>query len=150
VKNQKKSLNQLEYFTLDDIKKIKKDDKYCIDTYDLRDEMYQLNITKTYHPDYDKSKLILSHKSELEGIFIDNGKLGICGNDNYYIIGNNLKLIKKIFTFDIIKKAGIFTKYRQNFLDTDFLTYIPDLRKLGYVDITEEEFNNLIGLSKNT
>ena len=35
-----------------------------------RTKEYQLNITKTYHPDYDKNKLILSHKASLEGIFI--------------------------------------------------------------------------------
>jgi hypothetical protein len=148
-KNRNKLKNELKYITLDDIKKIKKDDKYCIDTYDTKDEMYQLNITKTYHPDYDKKKLILSHKSELKGIFIDDGKLGICGTHNYYITGNNLKLINKIFTFDIIKKAGLFTKYGQNFLDADFLTYVPHLRKLGYIDIKEEDFNNLIGLSND-
>ena len=132
--------------SIDDIKKIKETDKYCIDTYDLRDKKYKLNITKSYHPDYNKRKLILSHKSELAGIFIDSGKLGICGNDNYYILGNNLTLIKKILSFDIIKKASIYTKYRQNFLDTDFFTYVPDLRKMGYTNITEDEFNKLIGI----
>ena len=143
-KNQQKKLNELKYMSIDDIKKIKETDKYCIDTYDLRDKQYQLNITKSYHPDYNKRKLILSHKSELVGIFIDSGKLGICGNNNYYILGNNLTLITKILSFDIIKKASIFTKYGQNFLDTDFFTYVPDLRKLGYTNITEDEFNKLI------
>ena len=143
-KNQEKKLNELKYMSIDDIKKIKETDKYCIDTYDLRDKQYQLNITKSYHPDYNKTKLILCHKSELAGIFIDSGKLGICGNNNYYITGDNLTLIKKMLSFDIIKKAGIFTKYGQNFLDTDFFTYVPDLRKLGYTDITEDEFNKLI------
>jgi 16S rRNA G966 N2-methylase RsmD len=147
IKNQKKELNELKYMSIDDIKKIKETNKYCIDTYELKDKQYQLNITKSYHPDYSKRKLILSHKSELEGIFIDSGKLGICGTHNYYILGNNLTLIKKILSFDIIKKAGIFTKYGQNFLDTDFFTYVPDLRKLGYTNITEDEFNKLIGIS---
>lgn len=146
-KNQEKKLNELKYMSIYDIKKIKETDKYCIDTYDLRDKQYQLNITKSYHPDYNKRKLILSHKSELEGIFIDSGKLGICGTHNYYITGNNLTLIKKILNFDIIKKASIYTKYGQNFLDTDFFTYVPDLRKLGYTNITEDEFNKLIGIS---
>ena len=141
-----KDLNELKCMSIDDIKKIKETDKYCIDTYDLRDKKYKLNITKSYHPDYNKRKLILSHKSELAGIFIDSGKLGICGNDNYYILGNNLTLIKKILSFDIIKKASIYTKYRQNFLDTDFFTYVPDLRKMGYTNITEDEFNKLIGI----
>ena len=145
-KHQKKVLNELIYMSIDDIKNIKETDKYCIDTYDLRDKQYQLNITKSYHPDYNKNKLILSHKSELAGIFIDSGKLGICGTHNYYITDNNLTLIKKILSFDIIKKASIYTKYGQNFLDTDFFTYVPDLRKLGYTDITEDEFNKLIGI----
>jgi hypothetical protein len=143
-KNQQKKLNQLKYMSIDDIKEIKETDKYSIDTYDLRDKQYQLNITKSYHPDYNNQKLILCHKSELVGIFIDSGKLGICGNNNYYITGNNLTLIEKILSFDIIKKAGIYTKYGQNFLDTDFFTYVPDLRKLGYTNITEDDFNKLI------
>jgi hypothetical protein len=147
LKKLKKEKNQLIYKTLEEIRKIKAEDKYCIDTYvDDKDKEYQLNITKTYHPDYDKIKLILSHKASLEGIFIDKGKLGICGTHNYYILGNNLELIKKILTFEIIKKASMFTKYGQNLLDTDFFTYVPDLRKLGYTDITEDEFNKLIGL----
>jgi hypothetical protein len=146
IKKRKTEENQLKYMTLDELQLVKAEDKYCIDTYDLTDKKYQLNITKNYLPDYDKKKIILSHKAELEGIFIDNGKLGVCGNDNYYILGNNLKLIEKIFTFNIIKKASIFTKYRQNFLDTDFFNYVPDLRKLGYKDITEQEFNKLIGI----
>jgi hypothetical protein len=40
----------------------------------------------------------------------------------------------------------MFTKYGQNLLDTDFFTYVPDLRKLGYTDITEDEFNKLISI----
>ena len=147
LKKLKKKKNQLIYKTLEEIIKIKAEDKYCIDTYvDDKDKEYQLNITKTYHPDYDKIKLILSHKASLEGIFIDKGKLGICGTHNYYILGNNLELIKKILKFEIIKKASMFTKYGQNLLDTDFFTYVPDLRKLGYTDITEDEFNKLISI----
>jgi hypothetical protein len=143
-KDSNKKRNQLKYKTLEELRKIKADDKYCIDTY--ADNEYQLNITTRYHPDFDKHKIILSHKSELEGIFIDKGRLGICGTHNYYIMGNNLELIKKILTFEIIKKASKYTKYGQNFLDTDFFNYVPDLRKLGYKDITEDEFNKLIGI----
>jgi hypothetical protein len=143
-KDSNKKRNQLKYKTLEELRKIKADDKYCIDTY--ADNEYQLNITKRYHPDFDKHKIILSHKSELEGIFIDKGRLGICGTHNYYIMGNNLELIKKILTFEIIKKASKYTKYGQNFLDTDFFNYVPDLRKLGHNDITEDDFNKLIGI----
>ena len=69
-----------------------------------------------------------------------------CINCLYKIPSTRLELIKKILKFEIIKKASMFTKYGQNLLDTDFFTYVPDLRKLGYTDITEDEFNKLISI----
>jgi hypothetical protein len=86
-KSYEKHKNQLIYMTRDDIKKIKADEKYSIDTYEARYNTYQLNKTKDYHPDYNKPKLILCHKAGIKGAFIDDGTLGICGNNNYYILG---------------------------------------------------------------
>ena len=134
-------------------KDYKLDDNFCIDTYILNEG---IKINKSYdrHIDADKIKLIIPHKSSLNGIFIDNGRLGICGNDNYYILGNNkyLKIIKKIMSFKLILIASLFTKSRQNYLDTDIFLYIPDLTKLPngnkYLDITEDKFYKLIGLSQ--
>jgi hypothetical protein len=40
-----------------------------------------------------------------------------------------------------------FTKYRQDFLEKEVYTYLPDIRKLGITDITEDEFYKLIGLT---
>ena len=42
-----------------------------------------------------------------------------------------------------------FTKYRQDFLEKEVYTYLPDIRKLGIVDITEDEFYKLIGLTRH-
>ena len=36
-----------------------------------------------------------------------------------------------------------------DFLNKESFEYIPDIRKLGIKDITEEEFYKLIGLDKN-
>jgi hypothetical protein len=41
-----------------------------------------------------------------------------------------------------------FTKYRQDFLDNEAFKYLPDIRKLGIADITEDEFYELIGLTR--
>lgn len=40
-----------------------------------------------------------------------------------------------------------YTKYRQDFLENEAFTYLPDIRKLGIDDIEETQFYNLIGLS---
>ena len=42
-----------------------------------------------------------------------------------------------------------FTKYRQDFLEKEVYTYLPDLRKLGIKDIDEIQFYKLIGLTQD-
>jgi hypothetical protein len=42
-----------------------------------------------------------------------------------------------------------FTKYRQDFLEKEVFTYLPDIRKLGITDIDEIYFYKLIGLTQN-
>jgi hypothetical protein len=132
---------------LPDFKTIKLSDNYCIDTFKIIDGYYG-NKTKKIHEDANKRKLIICNKKTLSGIFIDDGKFGICGNDNYYILGNKLELIKNILDFKIIKIASLFTKYRQDFLDTDlFKYYTPDLRKIKNIQ-TEEQLYKSINLTK--
>ena len=97
----------------------------------------------------DKNKLIISNKISFYGIFIDHGKLGLTGNDNYYILGDNLELIKKILSFKICKIISQYTKYGQQFLDNEAFTYIPDLRKMDITDIEEDEFYKLVGFDEN-
>jgi len=98
-----------------------------------------------------KTKLIIANKSSLKGLFIDDGRLGICGNFNIYILGkiNYLNFIKKLLNFKLIIIASLFSKFRQNLLDKDVFLYIPDLTKLGYKNITEDKLYKLIGLSLN-
>lgn len=131
-------------------KEYKLEDNYCVDTYILK-EGIKINKSSSRHPDADKTKLIIANKSSLNGIFIEDGRLGICGLRNYYILGNikYINFIKKITTFKLIIIGSLFSKYNQHFLDTDIFLYIPDLSKLGYKDITEENFYKLIGLSEN-
>ena len=132
---------------LQNFKTIKLSDNYCIDTFKVHDGYYG-NKTKEQHEDANKRKLIICNKSTLSGIFIDDGKFGICGNDNYYVLGTNLELIKNILEFKIIEIASLFTKYRQNFLDTDLLkNYIPDLRQIKGIQ-TEEQLYKAINLTK--
>ena len=49
------------------------------------------------HKDANKTKLIIANKCSFKGIFIDDGKLGLTGCNKYYILGNNLELLLKIF-----------------------------------------------------
>ena len=49
------------------------------------------------------------------------------------------------FTINIV--ISDYPKYGQSFLDNEAFKYLPDIRKLGIDDITEEEFYKLIGLT---
>jgi hypothetical protein len=100
------------------------------------------------HPDANKRKLIISNKASFTGAFIDDSKLGLTGNDKSYIVGDNLELILKLLSFKISDIISHFTKYRQDFLEKEVYTYLPDIRKLGIADITEDEFYQLIGLTR--
>ena len=75
----------------------------------------------------------------------DEGKLSLTGTEKIYILGNNLELILKIMNFEISHIICDYTKYRMSFLEKEVCNYIPDIRKLGINDITEDEFYKLFG-----
>jgi hypothetical protein len=120
----------------------------AIDTYTIKEGLMVKNITEK-HPDMNKRKLIIANKSSFAGAFIDDGKLGLTGSDKTYIIGDNLELIQKMLKFKISDIISHFTKYRQDFLEKEVYTYLPDIRKLGIEDINEKQFYKLIGLTQN-
>ena len=120
------------------------EDMLAIDTYTLKEGiLVKKAIDK--HPDANKRKLIIANKRGFKGAFIDEGKLSLTGNHKFYIIGCNLELIKKILNFTINIVISDYPKYGQSFLDNEAFKYLPDIRKLGIDDITEEEFYKLIG-----
>ena len=124
-------------------------DKYAVDTHTIKDGIL-VKKTDEIHPDANKRKLIIANKSNFTGAFIDNGKIGLTGNHKYYILGENLEVIQKMLCFKIFKNIVCnYTKYRQQFLDTEALSFIPDIRKLEIKDITEESFYKLIKLTQD-
>ena len=123
------------------------EDMWAVDTYTIKEGIMVKKATEQ-HPDANKRKLIISNKASFTGAFIDEGKLGLTGNDKSYIIGDNLELILKLLSFKISDMISRFTKYRQDFLEKEVYTYLPDIRKLGLDDITEDEFYKLIGLTR--
>ena len=125
----------------------KLEDMWAVDTYTIKEGLMVKKATEQ-HPDANKRKLIISNKASFTGAFIDEGKLGLTGNDKSYIIGDNLELILKLLSFKISDMISHFTKYRQDFLEKEVYTYLPDIRKLGIADITEDEFYKLIGLTR--
>jgi hypothetical protein len=127
-------------------KKYSVKDNLAIDTYTIKDGI-MVKKALDIHPDINKRKLIIANKCSFNGAFIDDGKLSLTGNHKFYIMGNNLELIKKILQFKIMNVVCNHTKYGQDFLDNDAFTYIPDIRKLGIEDISEENFYELIGLT---
>ena len=123
------------------------EDMWAVDTYTIKEGLMVKKAIEQ-HPDANKPKLIISNKASFTGVFIDEGKLGLTGNDKSYILGDNLELLLKLLSFKISDMISHFTKYRQDFLEKEVYTYLPDIRKLGIVDITEDEFYKLIGLTR--
>jgi len=123
------------------------EDMWAVDTYTIK-EGIMVKKASEQHPDANKRKLIIANKCSFAGAFIDHGKLSLTSTWKMYILGNNLEVILKILNFKINKIISHFTKYKQDFLEHESLTYIPDIRKLGITDITEDEFYKLIGLTR--
>jgi len=123
------------------------EDMWAVDTYRIK-EGIMVKKAVEQHPDANKRKLIISNKASFTGAFIDEGKLGLTGSDKTYIVGDKLELIQKMLKFKISDIISHFTKYRQDFLEKEVYTYLPDIRKLGIDDITEDGFYKLIGLTR--
>jgi hypothetical protein len=123
------------------------EDMWAVDTYTIKEGLMVKKATEQ-HPDANKHKLIISNKASFTGAFIDEGKISLTGNHKFYILGDNLELVKKMLDFRIINIIGHYTKYGQDFLDNEAFKYLPDIRKLGIADITEDEFYKLIGLTR--
>ena len=123
------------------------EDMWAVDTYTLNEGILVKKATEQ-HPDANKRKLIIANKRGFKGVFIDEGKLSLTGNHKFYILGGNLELIKKIMDFNISVVISDYPKYGQSFLDSEAFKYLPDIRKLGIADITEDEFYKLIGLTR--
>jgi hypothetical protein len=118
----------------------------AIDTYTIKEGL-MIKKACEKHPDMNKRKLIIANKSSFIGAFIDDGNLGLTGSDKTYILGDNLEIILKMLKFKICDIISQFTKYRQDFLEKEVYTYLPDIRKLGLTDINENIFYKLIGLT---
>lgn len=123
------------------------EDMWAVDTYTIKEGLMVKKSTE-HHPDANKRKLIISNKASFTGAFIDEGRLGLTGNHKFYILGDNLELMKTMLNFKIINIIGHYTKYGQDFLDNEAFKYIPDIRKLGITNITEDNFYKLIGLTR--
>lgn len=122
------------------------EDKWAIDTLTKKKGILVKKV-ETIHKDGDKRKLIIANKLGFYGAFIDEGKLSLCGKNKYYILGDNLELIQKMLTFKVMDILSCYTKYSQEFLHKDVFQYIPDLRKLGIIDINEDEFYKLVKIN---
>ena len=123
------------------------EDMWAVDTYTIKEGILVKKATEQ-HPDANKRKLIIANKRGFKGAFIDEGKLSLTGNHKFYILGDNLELVKKILDFTIGVVISDYMKYGQSFLDNEAFKYLPDLRKLGIQDITEDEFYKLLGLTR--
>jgi hypothetical protein len=122
------------------------EDMWAIDTYTLKEGILVKKATEQ-HPDANKRKLIIANKRGFKGAFIDEGKLSLTGTEKIYILGEKLDLILKIMKFKICHIICDYTKYRMSFLEREVCEYLPDIRKLGITDITEDKFYELLGIT---
>lgn len=113
-------------------------DMYGIDTYRIKDG-YFVKKMLTEHKDHKKKKLIIANKSSLNGSLIDDGKLGLVGTDKFYILGDKLELLQEFFSTNLAEIISHFTKYRQDFIEKEGFTYMPDIRKICKKKICMEE-----------
>lgn len=121
-------------------------DMWAVETYTIKEGVIVKKANEK-HPDANLRKIIIANKRGFNGAFIDEGKLCLTGNHKFYITGDDLELVSKVLHFKITDIVCHFTKYGQSFLDNEAFKYIPDIRKLGIDDITEDEFYELIGLT---
>lgn len=124
------------------------EDGWAIDTYTIKDGLMVKRATEK-HLHAKERKLIISNKASFVGAVIDEGKLGLTGSDKSYILGDRLELLLKMLSFHISGIISHFTKYRQDFLEKEVYRYLPDIRKLGIIDISEDEFYNLVGFTSD-
>jgi hypothetical protein len=122
------------------------DSMFAADTYTIQDGIMVKKV-ENLHPDAHRRKIIIANKSSFIGTFIDNGKLSLTGNHKYYITGDKLNLLLRMFNYKFINTVCHYTKYGQDFLDSEAFEYLPDIRKLKKDDITETQFYKLVGFT---
>jgi hypothetical protein len=123
------------------------EDNWAVDTYTLNEGILVKKAIEQ-HPDANKRKLIIANKIGFKGAFIDEGKLSLTGTEKIYMLGDNLEVILKLMNFGFANIICDYTKYRMSFLEKEVCNYLPDIRKLGIQDITEDEFYKLIGFTR--
>ena len=119
------------------------EDSYAVDTYRVADGII-VRTTDHKHIDADKKKIIIANKSGFAGMFIDDGRLSLCGSDKFYILGENLDNLLTLLNYKLFKMVCYYMKYRMSFLSQDCFDYIPDIR----TGITEEELYDAFELTK--
>ena len=127
--------------------KYKSSDMLGIDTYRVKDGYFVKKMIEPFE-DMKKTKLIIANKASLDGTLIDDGKLGLIGNHKYYILGDNLDKLQKLFATKIGYIITHYTKYGQDFLERDAFTYLPDVRQITELsDVTDKNIYNLLKLT---
>ena len=111
-------------------------DNLGVDTYTIKEGL-KVKYMSQKHKDTEKNKLIIANKTGFNGSFIDTGKLGLVGNDKFYILGEKLELLQKFFNTKLAKILANNTKYRQDFLDAEVFKFIPDVRNIPKSELPE-------------
>jgi len=151
--NERKQLNKktdgLIEMSYEDLMNVKAEDNYLIDTYLNTKGCYLVNKLSSPSPEASIHKLILCNKSILTGCIIDKGKFSLSpSSPNVFFTSDNLTLLHKMLGFKLIQILSQTTKYHMTLLNREIGKFIPDLSKMGFDDIEEDAFYDLIGLTE--
>ena len=132
--------------------KLNKNKVYGLETYTFKDGYIFKELTEKQDI-INKPKLLLCYKSSLYNGLIDNGKYGICGRNNFYILNDNLedlKVIKRYLEFKIFELLNQSLKYNSNFVDITIWDFIPNILNVkSYDKITENIFYKMLNLTND-
>jgi len=111
------------------------------------DELGNILFVKTnkIHPYLKTPKIFIDGSSQLKYIYDNNGEYGIIGQNQSYIIGDNLIKVKKYLKTKLSNFLLRVIKYRQNFIEP---RYFPDVRTIPIEKITDETLADYFGFTK--
>ena len=106
---------------------------YLVKPYQGRPQGFQVKKMATIHPDSAKLKLIIANKMSFTGSLVEDGKLGLIGNNKFYILGDNIQSLtrlQQLFNTKLAELVCNSTKYHMSFLDPSAFGFLPDVRKI--------------------
>jgi len=112
------------------------------------DEAGKILIAKSIkkHPLQNTPKIFIDGSSKLKYYYDKDGEYGIIGQNQFYIVGDDLEYIEKYFKTKLSNFLLRNIKYRQNFIEP---RYYPDIRSISLKKITDESLADYFKFTKD-